>query len=101
MARITSYNVCYTKLLRLVSSVVFGQSATKEMQLRKDLPAYEKKQSIDYSSLIKSAVWTNDFSTASDWTVGHASGAEAKDWALCTYSTAPSGWLPIFGLASL
>ncbi len=85
--------------MALVSSVVFGQSATKEMQLRKDLPAYEKKQSVDYSSLIKSAVWTNDFSTASDWTVGHASGAEAKDWALCTYSTAPSGWLPIFGMS--
>jgi hypothetical protein len=84
--------------LTLISSLVFSQYATKEMQLRKDLPSFEKRQNIDYAELTKSAVWSNDFSNPSDWTVGHAVGAEAKDWVICTDATAPPDWLPMYGM---
>ncbi len=84
--------------LVLISSVVFGQYATKEMQLKRGVPSIEKRQNADYAELTKSAVWSNDFSTPADWTVGHAVGAENKDWALCTDATAPTGWLPVYAM---
>lgn len=79
----------------LFAGVIFGQYQTKEMPLRRDLPSFAKKQTVDYSILTKSAVWSNDFSSASDWTIGNDS-PDGAHWAVCTYATAPAGWIPIY-----
>lgn len=82
----------------LVAGTVFGQYQTKQMDLRRDLPSFATKQNIDYSSLTKSAVWSNDFSNATEWTIGDDS-PDGAEWAVCTYATAPAGWIPVYGMS--
>jgi len=84
-------------VLALVSAVVFGQYATKEMQLRKDNTSFIQKQGLDKSEFSKTATWTNDFSNPADWTIGLTSPDEAI-WAICTYATAPTDWIPVYGM---
>lgn len=84
----------------MVASVVFGQFATKEMQLRRDLPSFESAQKTNITNMTKSAIWTDDFSNPANWIIGTDSPDEAH-WVVCTYATAPAGWLPVYKMTDV
>ncbi len=86
--------------LMLMAAVVFGQSAERRAQLSRDVPTIAKhSQYISYDNLTKDAIWSNDFSEPTDWVMGHATGAEDKDWVICTVETAPAGWIPPYAMS--
>lgn len=91
----------FTILLAMafISTIVFGQYATQKKELRRDLSSFGSKQNINYSVSTKSAVWSNDFSNATDWTLGSDPASDGSTWAVCTYSTAPVGWIPVYGMS--
>ena len=62
--------------------------------MRRDFSSNETIQKMNYSGFTKSAVWSNDFSSATDWTIGTDS-PDGAHWAICTYSTAPVDWIPV------
>ena len=87
-------------ILGIFSLSVFGQYTQKTMELRRDVPTIETRQNADYSALTKDAIWTNDFSNAADWSFGNNPASDGADWVICTYGTAPAGYLPVYGMSS-
>ncbi|MEA1873928.1 MAG: hypothetical protein U9N51_05805, partial [Bacteroidota bacterium] len=83
----------------MACTFAFGQTLQREVQMSRDVPAIlQHNQDINYDVLTKDAIWSNDFSEATDWVMDHAGGAEDKDWVICTMGTAPDGWIPPYGM---
>ncbi|MBN2777234.1 MAG: hypothetical protein JXR36_06315, partial [Bacteroidales bacterium] len=85
-------------IVTMICTVAFGQYVQKEAQLRKDVPTIAKYSNQSYAELTKEAIWSNDFSNASDWVMDHATDTEDKDWVICTVETAPAGWITPYGM---
>lgn len=88
-------------IVTMACTVVFGQTIQREAKMSRDVPTFTKhSQDINYDDLTKEAVWSNDFSEPTDWVIDHTDEAtvEDKEWVICTVETAPSGWIPPYGM---
>jgi hypothetical protein len=86
--------------MTMICAIAFGQATQKTVKMRKDASAFSQKGVDNYAELTKTAIWSNDFSNAADWTLGNDPAGDGAAWIICTEATAPTDWLPVYGMGT-